>query len=39
MKQLNLNSIKKLSTEILSEQDQKQIKGGTLIVVDIIGPL
>lgn len=38
MKQLNLNSIKELKPLVLNSEEQKKVKGGTLIIVDIIGP-
>jgi hypothetical protein len=38
MKQTKLNSIKELKPLVLTSEEQKKIKGGTLIIVDIIGP-
>lgn len=33
-----LQSIKELKSVVLSSEEQKKVKGGTSIIVDIIGP-
>ncbi|PHN02650.1 hypothetical protein CRP01_31135 [Flavilitoribacter nigricans DSM 23189 = NBRC 102662] len=38
MKQLNLNSIRELKPKVLDSEEQKKVKGGSTIIVDIIGP-
>lgn len=38
MKQLSVKSIKDLKPVVLSSEEQKKVKGGSSIIVDIIGP-